>query len=259
MPPPDRPLAGRRVLVVRAPERGRALAERLMALGAAVDVRAAFVVGPPADPEPARRAVLELAGYDWIVLTSVSGVEALGARLSELRRAGADGYRVAAIGKGTARAARARGFEVSLVAHDSRSEGLAAELGGRLAPAARVLVVRPEHARGVVERELARGGARVDAVAFYRTLPAPDVEALAHDVARARYDVIVLASPSALERLRETAAGAAALAGLAHARLVAIGPVTAAALRAAGLAAAAVAERPEAGAVAAAVLSVALR
>jgi uroporphyrinogen-III synthase len=153
------------------------------------------LAGPPVRP----------AGYDWLLLTSRNGVEALFARLEGTLP------RVAVVGRGTAAALRERGVEPDLVARTSTQEGLAAELPR---PVGRALFAGAEDARDVLVRELG-----AEFVPLYRTRPLrperfPDG------------DLVVLASASA-------ARGYAAL-GVEH-PVVSIGPVTSAESVALGL------------------------
>lgn len=149
-------------------------------------VRVETIAGPPVRPE----------GYDWLVLTSRHGVEALFGRLEGPLP------RVGVVGPGTAEALRRRGVEPALVARRSTQEGLAAELPR---PAGRVLFAGAEAARRVLVRELG-----ADFVPLYRT-----VEETPDGVPDA--DLVVLASASAaraLARIRRDLA------------CVSIGPVT---------------------------------
>jgi uroporphyrinogen III methyltransferase / synthase len=146
------------------------LAEALAAEGLEVETCPLVAVealdGPP----------LRVAGYDWLLLTSRNGVEALFARL--------DGPlpRVAVVGPGTAEALRERGVEPDLVARVSTQEGLLAELPR---PAGSVLFAGGEDARNVLARELG-----ADFVALYRTREL-------HPETFPDADLVVLASASA--------------------------------------------------------------
>jgi uroporphyrinogen-III synthase len=175
------------------------LAERLEREGFEV------VACPLVGVEPLAGPTIRLAGYDWLLLTSRSGVEALAARLEGPLP------RVGVVGPGTAEALREHGIEPDVVAATSTQEGLAAELPR---PAGRVLFAGAEDARGVLVRELG-----ADFVPLYRTVelrPGRFPEA----------DLVVLASASAARSF-------AAL-GL-DLPCVSIGPVTSAAAREHGL------------------------
>jgi uroporphyrinogen-III synthase len=175
------------------------LAADLAALGLEVET-CPLVAVEPLDGPP-----LRVDGYDWLLLTSRTGVDALLPRL--------DGGlpQVAAVGRGTAEALREHGIEPALVATVSTQEGLAAELPR---PAGRVLFAGAEDARDLLVRELG-----ADFVPLYRT-----VELRPERLPEA--DLAVLASASAARSL-------AALG--ADLPCVSIGPVTTAAARACGL------------------------
>jgi uroporphyrinogen III methyltransferase/synthase len=188
-----------KVVLTGTPGLAAPLADTLAAEGFEVETCPLVAVEPLAGP-PVR-----VTEYDWLLLTSRSGVAALFARVDgELPR-------VAVVGKGTAEALRERGVEPDLVAGTSTQEGLAAELPR---PAGRVLFAGAEDARGVLVRELG-----AEFVPLYRT-----VELRPERFPEA--DLVVLASASAARSF-------AAL-GLPLA-CVSIGPVTSAEARALGL------------------------
>ena len=247
MPAAERPLAGVRVLLTRSPERAARLGARLEALGARVELRPAIALAPPRDPAPAREAVRSLRAFDWIVFTSANGVAFFAEMFRELHGADAGPIpRVGAIGPATADAVRAAGYAPEVVSAESTGEGLARAIGGRLEAGVRVLLVRPEAARPALERMLAAAGALVKAVAFYRNVASAEVEELRTAIREARFDAVLLSSPSTLDRLVEGSGGEAAalLAALRRTRIVAIGPVTADAVVRRGLSVAAVASSP---------------
>jgi len=242
-----RPLADRSVWLTRPAERVRTLVASLERLGASVTARPTIAFEPTEDPAAARRAVERLAEFGWIVFTSANGVRFFRQRMREAGRTVLPvSIRVAAIGPATGRALERIGFDVDLIAVDSRSEGLAAALGPRVVAGERVLVVRPDVARPVLPDALRALGARAEAVAFYRNVPARGVEVLSEQVRADRFDAILFSSPSSLERLLEAdAADPERLReALARTRLLAIGPVTAEAVRRAGFEPAGVAGEP---------------
>jgi len=161
-----------RVIVTRAREQMEPLAGRLESLGLEV-VRCPLIELQPIGPE-----VLELEGYDWVVVTSPFAAR------EALRRAGGRLPAVAAIGPGTAAALAEGGVEPTLVPTVSTQEGLLAEFPR---PPGRVLFAGAERARPLLPQQLG-----ADVVALYRTVglhpePLPDG------------DLVVLASASAAE------------------------------------------------------------
>jgi uroporphyrinogen-III synthase len=155
--------------------------------------------------EPVPGPSLRPGEYDWLLLTSRNGVEALFARLEGPLP------RVAVVGSGTAEALRGHGVEPALVAATSTQEGLAAALPR---PAGRVLFAGAEDARDVLVRELG-----ADFVPLYRT-----VELRPERFPEA--DLVVLASASAARSLAALELDPSC---------VSIGPVTTAEARAHGL------------------------
>lgn len=168
------PLAGVRVVVTRPGHQSESLLEAFHAAGARAEPLPLIEIGPPDDPAPLERAAREIGRYDWVVLTSSNGVDALLDRLPTSPAAPfPPGLRIAAIGPATAEALRRRGIEPALVADDRRAEGLAAELAPLLPSGARVLLPQPPDARPVLASELTRAGAEVEAViAYAKRLPA---------------------------------------------------------------------------------------
>jgi uroporphyrinogen-III synthase len=190
--------------VTRPAGRGKGLSERLEALGARVDLRPTITFGPPADRRAVRRAVRWSAGYDWIVITSPTGVKFFLEALAEEGCAiDSDSTRFAVVGPGTARGLTGAGVTPSVVATKSDADGLAAEIEGAVKAGEKVLVVRPEESREVLPEALAATGAEVDAVVFYRTVPAPECPEIARDVGAGLYDAIVFTSPSTFHALAD--------------------------------------------------------
>ncbi len=159
-----------KIVVTRPEGQAEPLAGRLRRLGHEV------LACPLIRIEPLGEARVDVARYDWVVVTSANGAHELA------RRAGGAVPRVAAIGPGTAKALREEGITPALVARVSTQEGLVAELPQ---PAGSVLLAAAEDARRYLVDALA-----ADFLPLYRTVPLP-VSVL--PVA----DVVVLASASA--------------------------------------------------------------
>lgn len=185
-----------RIVVTRPSGREGALVERLRHAGHDV-VHVPLVATVPLGDEP-----IELGGYDWVVLTSVTGARELRRRMR-----GTPG-RVAAIGRATADAFGG----VDLIAATSTQEGLLADLPPS---PGRVLFAAAEGARDLLSKTL-----DADVIVLYRTIELtpsswPDC------------DLAVVASPSAARSLGRVSPGA---------RVVSIGPETTREALAVGLA-----------------------
>lgn len=209
--------------------------------GARPLVHPTTALDPPRDPGPLRYAAGRIASYDWIVVTSRNAVEPLRQALEAAGTARSMQGRVCAVGPGTARALEEAGLRADAVAARHVAEGVVELLRGRVR-GLRVLYPRSEGARDVIPRGLEAAGARVDVVDAYRTVPDPrGAEALAAGVDRGEVDVITFAAGSAARSFAQAwrASGVGpkgpARAWPAGVGVVAIGPVTAAALEEEGL------------------------
>lgn len=153
----------------------------------------------------------DLARYDWVVVTSAAGVDAL----AELPA----GPRWAAVGSATARALRVRGVEPDLVPNEANGLALANALPDVLGK--RVLLVRASAAAADLPTRLRERGAAVEELAAYLTIegPASAAEPLKAALADVDLAAIVFASGSAIR-------GFAALGGTAAWPAVTIGPRT---------------------------------
>ena len=242
-----RPLFGRKVIVTRARAQASGLATRLQELGARVVEMPTIRIAEPADGGAGLdRAAAGLAGgeYGWLVVTSANAVDALLGRLPDTRRLA--GVSVAAVGPATAEALARYRVVADLVPERQQAAGLldvfpappasapgpGASGGGA---ARRVLFPRAAEGRDVLVDGLRAAGWEVDLVEAYRTERVAPDEATAAEAAGA--DAICFSSGSTVTGYLE-ACGAATVPPV----VVCIGPVTAAAAQAAGLAVTAQAE-----------------
>ncbi len=169
-PKAAKPLQGRRVLVTRASSQAPGLSDPLRALGAKVVAIPTIEIKAPRSYAPLDDALGKAAEYDWLILTSVNGVEALFARLKKLRLpVSALGHlQVAAIGPATRRAIEDHGLKVAVTPAKYIAESVVEALRGRT-EGKYVLLVRAKVARDVLPSELRRAGAAVDVVEAYET------------------------------------------------------------------------------------------
>lgn len=166
-----KPLDGIRVLVGRAPHQAGALSSRLRNLGAEVLEIPFIEIRRPRSFQPLDEALKRLATYDWLILTSVNGVEAMWDRLAKLRLTN-DSLRhlkIAAIGPATKRAIEKNGVRVHVVPEEYVAESVVKSLRKQV-KGKRVLLVRAKVARDVIPRELRKAGAPVDVFEAYETV-----------------------------------------------------------------------------------------
>lgn len=235
------PLFGRTVAVTRSSEQAPALSAALRRAGALPLEFASIEIAPPKDPEALSSCVRSAGSYDWIVFTSVNGVRAffdeLQAQQADIRRL--RGARVAAIGPATRDALLERGLRADAMPPEYRGEAVveaiaAASPGGL--DGMRILIPRAEVAREVLPDGLRTRGATVDVVAAYRSIPPEPARgaALRAAIEAGEIDVITFTSPSTVQNTLKSL-GKGSLSILKRITIASIGPITADAVRDAGL------------------------
>jgi uroporphyrinogen-III synthase len=158
-------------LVSRAKRQAGALSSALRELGCQV-IEVPFIqIRKPSSYQPLDTALRNLATYDWLILTSVNGVEALFERMARKRLdASALAHcKIAAIGPATKRAIEQHGLQVTVMPKKYVAESVVAALHRRVEGKG-VLLVRAKVARDVIPRELRKAGAQVDVVEAYETV-----------------------------------------------------------------------------------------
>ena len=232
---PANALRGKRVLVTRARDQAHALTARLQELGAIPIVFSVIHIVPPADNYVALDAALhQLATFDWVVFTSVNGVVHVWERLAVVGlEAGAfASVRLAAIGPATAAALTARGLQAAVMPERAVAEALLEVIPHP--EGQRFLLPLADLARDTLRVGLQAAGAEVVEVPAYSTVLAePSPEALA--AIETGVDVLTFTSSSTVHNFVEHVGQSTAQALAAQARVVTIGPITAATAREFGL------------------------
>jgi uroporphyrinogen-III synthase len=169
--PTNQPLKGVRVLVGRARHQAGALSRELRKQGADVLEIPFIEIRHPRSFRPLDAALKNLGAYDWLILTSVNGVEAMWERLAKLRlnQKHLQHLHIAAIGPATKKALEQHHAKVDVVPKEYVAESVVRSLSRRVKNK-RVLLVRAKVARDVIPRKLRKAGARVDVVEAYETV-----------------------------------------------------------------------------------------
>ena len=216
-----------------------AFVELLANLGADAVEAPTIRIVPPADSAPLEAACAAAATFDWIVFTSVNGVDAfmecLLAGPRDVRALGSS--RLCAIGPATSARLRRYGLRVDLLPAEHRAEAISAALRRDYDVAgARILLPRADIARGELPGELRRAGAEVADVAAYRTVPVEDEGIDVSRMLREReIDVVTFTSASTVRSFVTRLGPEPATDLLARVVVASIGPVTAAAARQLGI------------------------
>jgi uroporphyrinogen-III synthase len=169
--PGQYPLQGLRVLVGRARHQASALSADLRKLGAEVLEIPFIEIRRPRSFRPLDAALKNLPSYDWLILTSVNGVDAMWDRLPKLRltKKSLKQLKIAAIGPATKKAIEKRSIRVDVVPEEYVAESVVKSLRKQV-KGKRILLVRAKVARDVIPRELRKAGAYVDVVEAYETV-----------------------------------------------------------------------------------------
>ncbi len=228
-------LAGKRILVTRAPHQASELADRLSELGATPILIPTIEIGPPTSFAALDAGLTGLADFDLVAFTSANAVQALKER-GEVLGLKPSPRRVAVVGPATARAVESMGLRVDVAPATFTAESLAVMLLPE-APGRRILLVLAEQAPAALEAALIGAGAQVNVAAAYcNRVPVSSLSAVTELFSEpANYpDAVTFTSAS-------TAGNLVALLGAAGLTLpptvirASIGPITSRALRDLGL------------------------
>ena len=173
-------LAGRTVVITRALAQADDFAAELQKYGAEVILCPTIEISELDSYERLDEAIDHLYGYDWLVFTSVNGVDYFFQRLKARDRntSDIDELRVCAIGEATAERLNDLHVHVDVIPEEFKAEGVFEALKSFVGGAdglknLNVLIPRASVARDYLPRALEESGARVDVVPAYRTsLPA---------------------------------------------------------------------------------------
>jgi len=179
----NQPLGGRTVVITRASDQAQEFVNELAQYGAEVILCPTIEIRELESYDRLDDAIEHLYGYDWLIFTSVNGVEHFFRRL-ETRGHDAsdlDELKVCAIGEATAERLRNLQVHVDVIPEEFKAEGVFAALerfvGGREALARlNVLIPRASVARDYLPKALEEAGARVDVVPAYRSLVPDDLD-----------------------------------------------------------------------------------
>jgi uroporphyrinogen III methyltransferase / synthase len=231
-----KPLFGQRVLVTRARSQASELVERIDELGGETYEFPVIETRLPQAEEAVQaidNALAVAEKYDWVMLTSLNGVEYF---YHWLDRCGIDIRRFhrakfAAVGPKTADALAKRGIRADLLPESFRAEGLLDRLGEWLEPGQTALLPRGDLARETLSNELRARDIRTVEIDVYETiLSAPRDLWLPEMLANGEIHVITFTSSSTvvnlLEALKQLGIDNPAE-SLSNIEIACIGPVTA--------------------------------
>jgi len=177
------PLAGRTVVITRAQAQAGEFVKALESYGARVILCPTIEVAEPESYEPLDDAIDHLYGYDWLIFTSVNGVDHFLRRFQarEHEAAELDNLRVCAIGEATAEQLHQAQIHVDVIPSEFKAEGVFEALrqyvgGTEGFSGLNFLIPRAAVARDYLPKALEEAGARVDVITAYRTVQPEGVD-----------------------------------------------------------------------------------
>ena len=192
-------LKGKRILVTRARSQALSLVRTIESLGGEVVEFPTIEIRSPESYDPLDQAIQRITSYDWLIFTSVNGVDQFLKRFEKLGKNLVDlaGIHVAAIGPETAKRLTEAHIAPNLVPKQYQAEGILEALIPENLSGKKVLIPRAAKARNILPETLRQWGARVEVVEAYETvLPRTDVLGLCKLLREGRIDMIAFTSSS---------------------------------------------------------------
>lgn len=221
----EKPLSGIRVAVTRPRAQAAELAQPLQVLGAEVLVAPLIKISVFIDDDTVRAAAAGVREYDWLIFSSVNGVDLF---VQALHREGINAetlgaVRVACVGPATAAAAARHGIQTDVMPGEFTGDAIAETLAERTnLRGSRILLARAQGGRESLPERLKEHGAAVSAIELYRSeLDREGAHLLGERMAGDLIDVLTFTSGSTVRYFAQ------AVGAPGRALVAVIGPATA--------------------------------
>lgn len=225
----DKPLFGKRIVVTRARSQASDLVDRLQKMGAECLEYPTIEIVPPEDNLQLDKAIEVLDTFDWLVFTSVNGVNRFFQRLFETghdcRALG--NLKTACIGPATSQRLLDFGVRSDIIPENYRAESVVEAFTAQDMQGRRVLLPRADGARPVLPEELEKMGAVVEEVITYRAQPVADkAPELIERLAEKSIDMITFTSSSTVSNFKALLPEEHSNELLENVAIASIGPIT---------------------------------
>lgn len=200
----NRPLFGKRVLVTRSKHQASALSRLLSQHGAQPVEMPLIDIQAVTDTSQLDRAITELDNYNWIIFSSVNGVETFFRRLNSLKldSRALSNLKVIAVGLTTAGALESRGIVPDYLPGVHTGQGIIDMLSRLNITGQKFLLPRADIADNELSDGISKLGGMVDDIAVYHTVPATGSASQARQILlNGNIDVITFASSSTVDNL----------------------------------------------------------
>ena len=233
----SKPLFGKKIIVTRAKKQASYLVNLLEEQGAEVIEFPMIDIVPPQNWNDVDRAIEMLHIYNWIIFTSVNGVEFFFKRLRETKKDIRElkGINIATIGEKTAKAVENYGLTVNMLPDEYKAEGIIESFEKSDIKGKKILIPRAKDAREILPHELQKKGAEIHVVTVYETKkPEPEkVKEIKEMLNRGAIDVVTFASSGTVRNFLSIIPKYKEL--LLKSTIACIGPITAKPLRDIGI------------------------
>ncbi len=223
-----KPLFNKRIVVTRAREQASVLSKEITELGGEPIEFPTIKITHPDAYQALDEGIDHLPDYQWLVFTSVNGVDRFFSRLYQR------GYdvrhlskiKICAIGSKTADSLTERGFKVDIVPGEYRAEALIDAMKNQVQTGERVLIPRAQEAREILPEALRRMGLTVDVVPTYQTVrETQDSQRLRGWLESQQIDAITFTSSSTVKNFVDMM-GPSSIELLSGVHVACIGPIT---------------------------------
>ncbi len=233
-----RPLFGKKIVVTRAREQASDLVQALNNYGADCLQCPTIKISPMEDSGPLDEAVQNIEKYDWLIFTSVNGVNFFFKHLFANNRDARSLGRVKTASIGPATAARLSAFGISsdIIPDNYRAESVVEAFSGFQMKGLKVLLPRAKEARPILPAALKKMGALVDEISAYQTLIDDErAKTLLNRLTAKEVDLITFTSSSTVKNFMALLPSKDFNRLIANIPIACIGPITADTAREAGL------------------------
>ncbi len=229
-----RPLIGKTVVITRSRSQASELASRLREKGACCVEFPTIEIEPIEGNIELHNEIEKISSYDWIIFTSVNGVDLFFKDLFSLGKDSRALYKVKICAIGPATEKRVRHFSINpdLVPKKYIAESIVESLRQMGIEGKDILIPRAKEARDVLPIELEKSGARVKVVPVYKTVIGDgDPQGVIEKIKARGIDYISFTSSSTVKNFFSLVSKEILLEYGDEVRFACIGPITAKTLK----------------------------
>lgn len=233
-----KPLFGKRVLITRSRSQASVLAEKIESLGGEPYEFPTIEIADPDDFAPLDEAIVEIESYNWLVLTSVNGVQSFMNRMRSSRKdvRSLHGVKLAAIGPKTREEIEKYGIFCEFMPEEFVAEAIIEVFKGEDMKGKKVLLPRADIARKILPDTLRSMGAVVnEAIAYKTVMGEGNTEELIKLLEDKRIHVLTFTSSSTVKNFVRKLGPDNVQRLLDGVMVASIGPITSASARELGL------------------------